>query len=671
MVLERLKTAIAAVVLASVGSMTVARCADEEKEELPVDRAALERLQETSSGRSGLTNLLSISQIHEAVRDGDSSGLRIDFSHVTQLLDGTEFDPAKLYGEAVAGPYPFESSESRFSYKRFRVEAGISGGTAKLGISSLLERLNSEDWEDRGQIAVRFTLTLESDRRDRQLGTYDTVVSFEKTKDGFRKRPGIIEGPFVNMVRSDAPGEAVISFVTHDRVRARVVLTDADGNELSFWDEWSTKRHEIPVSVVPGAEYVYRVEVGSTRTRDFSVRAAPRAHRDSVVRFAYFGDSRSGVGGGLASYMGVNYQTVERLAWLAHERDAQFMIIGGDLVNGYTTVPDDFEAQLHAWKQAMTGFWNNGPVYAAMGNHEALLRRYTNGTRIDRWPYDTESAEAVFARVFAHPQNGPLPSDPRRPTYRENVYSFQFGSVRVIAFNNNYWVSYQSESYGGNPEGYILKDQLDWIIGELEAAEADDAVRYVILFAQEPIFPNGGHVDDGMWHAGDNRVRAHVYEDDKVRPQPDGILVVRDALVRAVARNRKVAAVLGSDEHAYHRILINREVPIGDITRDDRNLNGRIDVDFGETASPLDDLRHGVWYIVGGGGGAPYYTEQPTPWNEHWADRTTPRSGIDGFAYSSQENLIFFRADRERIGIEVYNPHGELIDAVEDLMADK
>ena len=642
-------------------------------EDLPVDARALERLEESSGGRAGVTNLLSYRQVYDAVRDGDGRGLAVDFSHLTALLDGTEIDPGKLYGDVWTGPYPFEADETGFTYKRFRVHGSVRSGKATIDLRYLLaERTNSERWTSGGRVAVRFRLFLESAERDRDLGVHDTAIQFERAGDRFVKRPGVAEGPFVSLVNSDAPGSAVISFVTYEEVRAHVELTDEAGGVRTYWDDVAMTRHEIALDgLEPEASYRYRVIAGGTATREYALHAAPRADARRAVRFAYFGDSREGSGGGLASHMGVNHETLVRHARIAQSSGAEFLIVGGDLVNGYTTVPEDFETQLHAWRDAMTGLWNERPIYAAMGNHEALLRQYTNGVRIDRWPYDTESAEAVFARIFVHPQNGPALADERRPTYEENVYSFRFGCLKVIAFNNNYWVSYSSDRYGGSPEGYLLPDQLEWIAAELDEAEKDATVRYVILFAQEPVFPNGGHVADSMWHGGDNRVRAHVYRDDKLLPEEDGILVVRDRFVRLIASHRKVAAVLGSDEHGYHRTLIGKEVPVGDIRRDDRNLNGRIDTDAGEEASPLDDLRYRAWYVVCGGGGAPYYAEEDTPWNRYWQDRTTPRSGITGFYYSSQENILLFDAGPERIGFEVRSVHGEVIDRVEDLMADK
>ena len=650
-------------VLASIASSTLSA------QDLPIDRKSLESHSEETG--YGLTNLLSLEQVHNAIGDG-SSGLSVDFTHVSQLLDGKAIDAAKIYGDAYAGPYPFESRETQFAYKRFRVHASIREGKATLGLGTLLEsRTNSERWKDRGQIAVRFFLHEESEGRDRRLGVYDTIVSFHKTGGRFLKKTGLIEGPFVNLIRSDRPEEAVISFVTGSRVRAEVEIEAPDGSKRSYWDEVSTTRHEIEVrDLEPSTSYRYVVRAGSMATRPHTFRTAP-PKGDGKVRFAYFGDSRAGTGGGLLSYMGVNYLTLDSLSHVAYRRDADFLIVGGDLVSGYTSVKADFEAQLHAWKQAITGFWNERPVYAAMGNHEALLKKFSNGVRVDRWPYDTDSAEAVFGQIFVHPRNGPEPSDPRRPTYRENVYSFDYGPVKVIAFNNNYWVSYSSSKYGGCPEGYLLEDQLSWIERELDRAQADPTVRYVLLYAQEPIFPNGGHIGDSMWHGGDNRVRAHVFRDGKVMPEPDGMVVLRNRFVSLMARHPKIAAVLGADEHAYHRTLIGKDVPIGDIEKDDTNRSGRIEVDFGEECSPLPDLQHNTWYIVCGGGGAPYYAEEDAPWNVYWKDKKTPKTEIPGHYYSSQENILLFDADESKISVQVLNPRGEVIDEIPDLMADK
>ena len=281
-----------------------------------------------------------------------------------------------------------------------------------------------------------------------------------------------------------------------------------------------------------------------------------------------------------------------------------------------------------------------------------------------------------------NPLNGPDTSDPRRPTYKENVYSFIYGPVKIIAFNNNYWVGFQDGSatgpkdIGGSPEGYIMRDQMDWLQKELREGESNSNVKYIILFAQEPVFPNGGHVQDCMWYDGNNNVTAYTYHQasDTMTAEPEGIVDVRNRLVTMISENRKVAAVLGSDEHSYHKTLIARCVPNGDPKLDDPEGKGFVCRE-GFGCSPLSSIRFPTWYITCGGAGAPYYNEELTPWNAFWKQNPgicPPNTSMRGcFYYSSQENFLLFRANKKKISVTAYNPYGDIIDTIDDLLAVK
>ena len=641
--------------------------------ELPVDRKGLEKLGEKTAYESGVTNYIDSAQLQAVVRGGIKEGLQVDFSHVKRLTTGTEIDPAKIYGSVQAGPYPFEGRETGFKYRRYRLESSIVGGKAVLDVGALLNpSQNSERWTDRGLLGIFFTIFLEDKGKDRFLGSYTTLVAFKKKDELYLRVPGLVGGPFINRVSSDAPGQVTISFTSEEKVKGKVIISGGKGGQRIFEDDEPRLEHELLLTGLDAdSSYQYKVQVGEFTTAGAKFRTAP-ARGAGKVRFAYLGDTRSGYGGRLSRHMGVNSTTLERLCSIAYAKGAQFLTVGGDLVSGYTAVPGDFSLQLHAWKQATLGFWSERPVYAAMGNHEALLRVFKDGSEygveVDRWPYATESAEAAFARWFVHPQNGPEVSDPRRPTYKENVYSFQYGCVKSIVFNNNYWTSNQSKLYGGSPEGYLMDDQLRWIAAELESAEADPTIRYVFLIAQEPVFPNGGHLKDSMWYFGDNNVRAGVFSQGKLVPEKEGIVEVRNRFATMVSRHRKVAAVLGADEHAYHRLLVTREVPVGVIEKDDKDKSGKIDLDKKETCSPLPGLKFSTWYLVSGGGGAPYYAEEDVPWNSYWTSKAEPAERARGFYYSSQENLLIIEASDKKVSVEVYNLHGELIDRVDDLL---
>jgi 3',5'-cyclic AMP phosphodiesterase CpdA len=378
--------------------------------------------------------------------------------------------------------------------------------------------------------------------------------------------------------------------------------------------------------------------------------------------------------------MGCNYRDLSHFAAFAYRTDCRFLLQGGDLVNGYTTRPDDYRTQFYGWKHAVHGFHAERPVYAAMGNHECLVYHFDDGSkyglRVDRWPYDTQSSEVIYGEELVLPTNGPTASDPRRPTYRENVYSFQYGCVQCIAVNNNYWLCDRATQYGGSPEGYILPDQLSWIKRELQKAEQDGTVKFVFLFMQEPMLPNGGHIADAMWYHGDNRVRAGTWGGRQLQLEAAGIIDVRNELMRAVHASSKVVAVLGSDEHGYSKLRVDSSVPVGDPGKDDVNGDGWInyhglDTDGDgkpnavEVASPLHDLARPVWYLVGGGFGAPFYAREATPWNAYW-DEKGPRTR-DSFVYSSQPNILVFDVSESGVSMETINLFGETIDRINNL----
>jgi len=233
----------------------------------------------------------------------------------------------------------------------------------------------------------------------------------------------------------------------------------------------------------------------------------------------------------------------------------------------------------------------------------------------------------------------------------------------VIAFNNNYWVSYAAWMTGGAPEGVLLPDQMSWIKRELDRFEKDETVKHVVLYAQEPVFPCGGHVRDAMWYRGIDTIKAWVVdpESGELSPASEGIVTLRNGFVRMLGSHGKVRAVLAGDEHAYHRLLVDRTVPIGDPTKDDENEDGRIAWPE-EPCSPLADLGHGVWYLTSGGAGAPYYAEEVTPWTAHWRKVQEKEPGNRGFVSSSQENFVLMTADETTLSFEVLNPFGEVID---------
>lgn len=334
--------------------------------DLPLDAKLLQQCQEVKELRpASMKAQVSRAQLWAAVQDGPK-GLTLDLSHVTRLLDGVLIDPARIYGKVYLGPYPFAAREAEFSYKRFAVSAPIVKGKAPLDISYLLRgKRNSEGWTECGVVVVRMELYLAQADQDRPLGVYDTFAAFRKTDDGFRRVPWIVEGPSVHCLTSNDPGRAVVRFLTDTEVEAQVLVEPG----AKVFSSGRAQTHTVELTgLEAGKAYTYRVRIGEVTTKAHPFQAAPPAGQGPVT-FAYASDCREGGGGGMQGFMGVNHDAMERLAALAYHQGAQFLLFGGDLVNGYCIIPEELEAELHAWKQATAGFADQRPIFTCMGNH--------------------------------------------------------------------------------------------------------------------------------------------------------------------------------------------------------------------------------------------------------------------------------------------------------------
>lgn len=606
---------------------------------------------------------------------GNADGLMVDLG-----------DEA-LSGAIFSGPYPHEYGRSAdelgqadYDYSAFRLYSPLREGAGTIPVVKYFSaKYNSNGWPA-GQcddpadcpsatVSYRLNLLTIEDDMPVDIGFYESRAGFERSGEGaFAPATTINEGPFVTGVKSDDHTTVEIAFETDQACRGHV-----DVRELSdrFGEKGKRTRHLVAVSGLAADNlYHYQVQCGDARSGVYHFRTAPEPtsypRNDGKITVVFASDSREGAGGGERRFMGTNIKVVKEIANRAYHRDhADLVIFGGDLINGYTSEVEDFRLQLKAFKQGWEGLWRHIPLYPAMGNHESLLNVYDDGSHyglsLDKWPYETSSAEALFATEFYNPANGPVPSDSRRPPYSENVYSFRYGPALFVAFNNNYWWTTNEHvpEFGGSPEGYIMEDQLSWIERTLEDAEASADVSYIFLYAQEPVYPNGGHVKDAMWWRGNNNVRAYTKNAMGETVAADaGVIEVRNRFWKAVAGSSKVAAVMTGDEHGYHSMVVDSSTPVG-IMSDDRNGDGVIDWKGDEPASPNPDFEHATWHITSGNAGAPWYAKEPTPWSDQVA------------LFSSQIGYMLLDITADGVEMTAYSLEGGIIQHVDDLMAVK
>ena len=516
---------------------------------------------------------------------------------------------------AYYGPY---MPEQVLELPRFRRDAKeeLEEPSTTHSITINLGKFEAEKYDvvklaETGRATIAYRLEIYDPKR---LTTrfYDSRFTFEN----YELVPTISEGPFVDMVTETG---AVISWdtdvPTDGLVRVGVYDFESPAKMATH--------HEVEVSGLnPGQTYPYVVEVSdgthTTRSREFSFQTVPL---DATrFRFAIMSDSREGVGGGERAYNGVNYETLNEFMIDAYNNGANFILFGGDLVNGYTTSVEDFKMQFEAWKDAVEPVGHYIPIYEGMGNHEIVMDVYDDGSKygIEFDKVGEESAEAVFASQFVNPTNGPEPETEGAPPYKENVYYFDYGNSRFISVNTNYWWCNQPEQYGGNLEGYVMDGQLEWIKGVLADAAADPNIIHIFLFAHEPAFPNGGHLKDAQWyHGGDPEKNNGI----------DRTYVVerRDELWQAISESGKAVAMFFGDEHNYNRTLIDAEV------------------------NPA--FVNPVWQIISGGAGAPFYGwEKDTPWvnKVHF--------------FSAQKNYCLITVDGDEVLLEVIGDADDVID---------
>ncbi len=473
----------------------------------------------------------------------------------------------------------------------------------------------------------------------------------------------LTEGPFVDLVTHNS---AVISWETDTPAKGSVLSANREFLSLE-----SSIRHEVQLTrLKPNTVYTYQVNYG-TYTPKYTFRTAPDIGTRTSIKFGFMSDSRAGVGGGERAQNGVNAKDLARFAIELYNKKADFVCFGGDLINGYTSDIKDYEWQLETWKRAIQPVGANIPFYESMGNHEQVGSYYK--MTAPHLPQDEyyiqftgtvgeDSAEAIFAKEFVNPTGSRyelgIPNPELKgskemeganvgPTYSENVYSFTYGRIHFISLNTNYWgtgyrnisefgqksqdktaINLALKHLGGNREGYVMRNQMEWLKNELDAAQKDISVDWIFIILHEPPFPNGGHVKDAMYWGTPGKGEDGGYNEKDV-PMGD-VIDMRNRFWKTVSNKSKVLAVLCGDEHNYSRTLIDSSVH--------------------------PDFRFPVWQIISGGCGAPYYVQDKSV---PWVDKVK--------AFAIDKHFCLFTVDGKTVGLEVYNDSSQLLDSIDNL----
>ena len=463
---------------------------------------------------------------------------------------------------------------------------------------------------------------------------YDGIVSFTFA-DSFRIDDTIIGGPFVNKITNQS---AAISFETNNKIISSLQI-----NGKTIKDDIASTHHEYEITQLnEDTEYAYSVLYGRNK-QTYSLKTSPQTGTRKPFAFAFACDSRSGAGGGERDLYGANFYIMKKIMALINQQGAEFMQFTGDMINGYLLSTEETDLQYANWKRAIEPFAHHIPVYVGMGNHEAIKTMFLdkpNKIRIDieRFPFETKSAEIIFANNFVNPTNGPSTEDGTKydpnpdkidfPSYEESVYHYVYDNVAMIVLNSDYWYVPSTRHIpltGGNPHAYIMDKQLEWLESTVQNFEKDKNVDHVFVTLHTPFFPNGGHSQNDMWYSGNNKIRTYI----SGKPVEKGIIERRDDLLDIIVnKSSKVRAILTGDEHNYNKMEVG---PQTNIYPNDWSLD-------------KINLSRTIYQINNGAAGAPYYAQEQLPW--------TPF--VTGF--TTQNAVVFFHVNGNSITMKVLNP---------------
>jgi hypothetical protein len=572
-----------------------------------------------------------------------------NFKQITNPPKGTAKGLAFDLGEDFSGlmyygliPYG-DSKHPQVVF--FKKTLDIVRGKAEVDLSVFKEKYDMVGWNSSGKGVLGYRIV----NKGGEI-IYDGKAGF-KGKGPFELDVTLIDGPFINQLSDNS---CIISF----RLNMETEATIKSNNKV-YTNQKKAAWHEIKVDgLKANTQYSYTVNYGEN-SLGFSFKTAPEKGSRTSFVFAYASDSRNGKGGGERDVHGVNHYIMKKIMALSIQQNAAFFQFTGDMINGYLNNADEQRLQYTNWFHSIEAFAHYFPVYVGMGNHEALTysfykkedtdMEYKKAHIIERFPFETESAEAVFAEFVCNPiadvksEDGskydPNPKKIDFPSYSENVYDYVYDNVAVIVLNSNYWyaptLNASRNSPGGNLHAYIMDNQLAWLKNTLAKYEKDKAIDHVFITSHTPFFPNGGHVEDDMWYSGNNNPRPHIAG----KQVEKGIIERRDELLDLIInQSTKVKALLTGDEHNYAKTKINSEM---NIYPDNWKL-------------PKISISRTMWQINNGAAGAPYYAQEQTPW--------TPF--VSGF--STQNALVLFDVNGKKLSMRVLNPDTlELVDSLE------
>lgn len=561
-------------------------------------------------------------------------------------------DGGKLY-------YGFINKSDEYPQPVYQGFLPIENGKVNVDILNKMSgKKDAIKWKETGKGVLGYRLV---DKKGAIL--FDGKVAFTG-KGPFQINTGsIVEGPLVHFSKEGTYDKTIrISFDTLEKTTAVVELEKGQ----SFKSETPATHHEITLTGLKGdTSYKYTIKTQQEKNvyeESYSFKTAPSAGGRKPFVFAFTSDSRggSGIGGGEREIEGANSYVMKKSIALAKFKDSAFMQVSGDMIDGYLPNIEQTNVEYRNWKRTIEPFAHYFPVTTSMGNHEAVVHTFGDlkgfkgrygaadpTMKVDRFPFATDSAEAVYADQFVNPTNGlesedgasydPNPDKIDFPPYKENVFYYTYDNVAMVVLNSNYWYApplrFDPNYPTGNLHGYLMDNQLAWLEKTLAKLDADENLDFIFVTVHAVVLPNSGHYTDTMYYSGNNERRAVV---KKTLNGPNlvtkGIIDQRDRLINAMTKTKKVIAVLTGDEHDFHWIKLTKDV--------------NIYPENWKKAKVTENKHFRSIYQIhnGAAGSAANLVTENVPWIDHVKD------------FTPQSALVLFHVNGKSLKMEVINP---------------
>lgn len=259
----------------------------------------------------------------------------------------------------------------------------------------------------------------------------------------FSEQSGIHVGPVLQnatetsmavMWETDAGEEPVVEYGPTPSLGLRTV-----GESTNSY-QGRAIHHATMAGLEPDQRYYYRVGWSKVQSRIFHFQTPPQVGVAKPFKFVVYSDCQQGEG--------VHQRIVDQGIYGSSPIGSSsptdglgFVLVAGDVVqNG-----DDYAQYKQRLFDPTRNVSTSVPYYTAIGNHEENHRFYFDYMNL--------------------PKNGSV-------GFEEHWYSFDYGNAHIIGLDTN--------------KDYRTANQLAWLDRDLDAACADDRIRFVFAYFHHP-----------------------------------------------------------------------------------------------------------------------------------------------------------------------------------------